>query len=167
MSKSSWSHIQKYKYFFNLRVRKFHFLKYKEFFWDGFFVIYLRACTKWPYNILLKIKAKTKLQGKKILLSKFGEKCPSPSPDFYPFHIWGDTQCGGIPLPSITPKVYPWYMFYLQMMMFFDTSSYNFKYFLYFWLSAYIVIYLRSLGTVIRSGPTYILFTTSYNLIFL
>ena len=38
--------LRKYKHFFNIRARKFHFLKYKGFFWEGGFFIFFELGIK-------------------------------------------------------------------------------------------------------------------------
>ena len=52
---------RKYKKVLNLRVRKFHFLKCKEFF-SGWIFLFFRAwaekCARQPYNILLSANLK-------------------------------------------------------------------------------------------------------------
>ena len=55
--KSAGLHSRKRKNFFNIRARKFHFPKYKEFFFQGgffgFFGLGLRNSARWPLKPLL------------------------------------------------------------------------------------------------------------------
>ena len=96
--------LRKYKKFFNLRVRKFHFLKYKEFFWGCIVFIFsspgLKTAPGSPIIYYSQIHQFCDNQSQKLLrLTLFSWKSPKKMLD-----LLKDTQSSPSPLVQCCVK---------------------------------------------------------------